>query len=561
MNLYLLYKYLLLDFEKQGLTKEQAQQATDLTINQYSSNLFGANGVAFELGKKNLEFFCMYFLQNVFIGEDKAAISHTHKEIWGELQNLILGKEISNKKVYICPRGFGKTTFISQASAIWSACYKYKRYIVLCSAIGDTANEFLNNIKLALDKNERIEQAFGKLYDPKHFTCNSEIIDLSNMTRIKSISANSVFRGKNFGNIRPELVILDDYQKDDEVATHEQREKKWQRFNNDVMKSIQRNTSVVIGCGTIQHKECFYSRLVNDPGWEHRVEKGVLLNDVDEFFNTGIWEEFKKILTSKESDSLVQATDFYYDNEKKMKYPLLWSDFWNCLDYAIDYYSNPISFKQEIQNDVNSIGEKAFKTIVTQSDKEINNHSFEKTILVVDPAGTRTKTTNKDYFAFAVCSTDSNDIKYIRKGEIYKFTKGREYEDYIQHTLDLLKKYDDITHLGVEKNTYGGADVIRLEELISKDIILKNRNIQILNYPQNKNKDDKISTIVGKVNLGQVIFNEEDDEAIQQMMDFAGCKYSLHDDFPDVVAEAVNRIDDITVLRKITFIDKKRLFK
>lgn len=39
--------------------------------------------------------------------------------------------------------------------------------------------------------------------------------------------------------------------------------------------------------------------------------------------------------------------------------------FWNCLDMALSYYENPTSFKQEVQNDVNSIGEKWFKTIRT----------------------------------------------------------------------------------------------------------------------------------------------------------------------------------------------------
>jgi hypothetical protein len=115
-----------------------------------------------------------------------------------------------------------------------------------------------------------------------------------------------------------------------------------------------------------------------------------------------------------------------------------------------------------------------------------------------------------------------------------------------------LRKYKDITQLSIERNTYLSADVIKLKELISKDDELKTRQFTWDNFHQNANKDDKINTIVGSVNLGQVVFNEDDTEAIQQLKDFAGVKFSLFDDFPDVLAEAVNRIDNIQSVGAVT---------
>ncbi|WP_455796488.1 hypothetical protein [Clostridium butyricum] len=53
----------------------------------------------------------------------------------------------------------------------------------------------------------------------------------------------------------------------------------------------------------------------------------------------------------------------------------------------------------------------------------------------------------------------------------------------------------------------------------------------------------KISTIIGDVNNGKIIFvsdSEDSEEAIKkQLMEFQGQDYSLHDDFPDVIAEAL----------------------
>ncbi|WP_053071119.1 hypothetical protein [Clostridium botulinum] len=350
------------------------------------------------------------------------------------------------------------------------------------------------------------------------------------------------------------------YQSEDDVRTDDARSKKWKRYSDDVkyaaQRAVKRNGKIIkkgttfIALGTLQHKECFYSRLMQLPTWKFKHRKGVLVDNVDELFNSGLWSKFKKILFNfKNECRLEDAKEFYWKNEKAMQYPLLWQEFWDCLDMAIDYYENPSSFKQEVQGDVDAIGEKKFKTIATETAEKIETHTFVKTMLCIDPAGTRTKTKKKDYFAFAVGSMCENNLKYIRKGEILQFTKNREFEDYINHTIALLRSYKDITHVGIEKNTYGGADAINLEQIIKRDIELSSRNIKIISFPQTKNKDDKIGTIVGKVNMGQIIFNEEDKEAIEQLKEFTDCEHSLHDDFPDIVAELNTRIEEISSIK------------
>ncbi|WP_010249199.1 hypothetical protein [Acetivibrio cellulolyticus] len=176
-------------------------------------------------------------------------------------------------------------------------------------------------------------------------------------------------------------------------------------------------------------------------------------------------------------------------------------------------------------------------------------------MLCCDPAGTRNKGKKKDYYAFCVGSLADNDFKYVRKGEIFRF----EYEDYIEHVLDLLRQFEDIQVVYIEKNTYAGADVIKLQELITKDTELRDRNITWINEHQNKNKDDKIQTIVGDVNNGRIIFNSEDEDFIQQIMDFQGCAYSAHDDAPDITSEFANRIETIETVKFATAFDRSKL--
>lgn len=543
-------------FRKKGLNNAEAKERTKKIIKVNKDKLFTYHGYAWDLGRKSLEFFCLWFLHNVYVGEDKADLAKIHIEIWQELQDAILNNT-PDKLEYLLPRGTGKSTFISLGIAIWCSVYKFKSYTVIASAIGDTAQTFIRNIKMALDGNKRIENSFGELYNTKKCISNAEKVELTNKTMIQSISASSVLRGKSYGNVRIELLLLDDYQSNEEVATQDQRDKKWKIFNDDVKFAIQKGNCHMVAVGTVQNENCFYNRLRKLPTWKVRHEKGVLLDDVDTYFTTGLWEEFRKILFNRKEygdNALDYAKEFYFQHKEEMQYPLLWQSFWDCLDMAISYFENPVSFKQEVQGDTTCQGEKRFKTIITESKEEIESHSYIKTILCIDPANSLAN--SADYSAFCVGSKVSNGTKYIRKAIIDRLDR----DGYIKKTIELLKQYPDIDLVWVEKNLYMGFDVDNIKLLISKDDSLKYRTIQFENTMQRSNKFDKIDGICGEVNMGRVIFNEEDTEAITQIQEYVGAK-SPHDDMPDCLAETVQRLDSAQILGTIQFFDPKKIFR
>ena len=120
-------------------------------------------------------------------------------------------------------------------------------------------------------------------------------------------------------------------------------------------------------------------------------------------------------------------------------------------------------------------------------------------------------------------------------------------------------RYEDITHVYIEKNTFQGADIIKIKELMEKEDSLRNRNIEFINEMQRKNKDEKISTIIDPVNNGQIIFADSNEDFIKQILDFQGQLYSLHDDAPDVVAEFSKRIEEIEVIQYVKFLDRRKL--
>ncbi|WP_297428918.1 hypothetical protein [Clostridium sp.] len=583
-NKFLLYKYLNKTFIEAGYLEYEAESKTEDLIFKNSTNLFGYHGLAWQLGKISLEFFCMYFLQDTFLPKDDntaAPIAKVHEEIWRDIQCSIAA-EGANQIGRILPRGTGKSAFGTNAATIWSHCYELKKYTLICSDIGTTAEKFIKDIKNTFLENKYIDKAFGKLLDDrdKRYICNSTQLELTNKTFIEAISSSSPMRGRKYDNCRPDLIILDDYQSEDDVRTEDARNKKWKRFSDDVkyaaQKAVKRDGKVIkkgttfIALGTLQHRECFYSRLLKQPTWKFKCEKGVLIDDfvnengeningLDFYFENGLWLEFKRILFNfKNQERLEDATEFYWEHEKEMQFPLLWPEFWDCLEMALSYYENPSSFKQEVQGDVNSIGEKWFKTVATEPRKEIETHSFVRTMLCIDPSSTNSR--KSDYSAFLVGSEADNSLKYARKAELAKINARTDFDKYINHMIELLKEYPDITHVYIEKNTFNGADANQLELKINNDNILRFRNIEILNESQLKNKDDKISTIIPYMNKGQIIFAEEDEEFIKQILDFKGQKFSLHDDAPDITTEFNNRIGNIEVVCKAKIKDRSLLF-
>lgn len=582
-NKWLLYHYLKKSYTDLGIPEDKAEELTDNRILENSKNLFGFHGLAWQLGQISLEFFCLYFLQDIYLPkEDNAAapMAEVHHEMWRDIQESVIG-DGPEQLGRVVSRGTGKSAFGTLGPSCWVVAYKHKSYVLICSDIGSTAEKFIKDIKDNMIDNEYIESAFSKMLDDKNrdFICNATQLEFTNKTFIEAISSTSPMRGRKYKNVRPDLIILDDYQSEDDVRTEEARLKKWKKYSDDVkfakQRPVKRNGKIIkkgtvlLAWGTQQHKECFYSRLLKSATWKFKKYKGVLIDDfinekgekvngLDYYFSTGLWREFSEILHDfKNEDRLEDAKEFYYKNEEKMQFPTLWSEFWDCLELALDYFENPNSFKQEVQGDVDSIGEKYFKRVNTEPRNIIETHEFIKTMLCVDPAASGGA--NNDYCAFLVGSEGSNTNKYARKAKLEKINARKEFDKYIKKMIDYLLEYDDITHVNIEKNTFNGADANQLEKAISDHPILKYRNIKIINEMQRRNKDDKISTIVPAVNNGTFIFAEEDKEFTDQLIEFAGQKFTVHDDAADVSAEFWLKIDEIKVVRKVKLFDRRKL--
>ena len=69
-NKWLLYHYLKKSYTDIGIDDKKAEELTDSRILGNSKNLFQYYGLAWQPGQISLEFFCMYFLQDIYISND-----------------------------------------------------------------------------------------------------------------------------------------------------------------------------------------------------------------------------------------------------------------------------------------------------------------------------------------------------------------------------------------------------------------------------------------------------------------------------------------------------------
>lgn len=560
-NLYILKKHLI------RLTNSEKKAIA--LIKKYKNNLWGEKGLAWALGEKDFEFFCLYYLQDTFVPKENNAartLSKSHFELWETVEDMFID-DVFDKLELIAPRGWAKTTVLDFALSMWLHCYRKSIFTLVCGRKESDAEEFLAQVRQNFEENKYIIASFGKLVDSKKFTVNKLELELANGTKVQAISSATSMRGKKYNGVRPTCIIADDYQSKADTITQEARDKKYKIWEEDAKyagdkavfrkgKKIKMATKFIV-LGTILHSDCFMSRLLKKNEYHH-ISHRVCDFNVDDFFNSGLWLEFKNLyFNRKSSDPVSDATEFYYQHEKEMQYETIWPDKFDCLTTAIDYFENPIAFKQELQNDAKNIGEKWFKSARTEKRKDIETHNFLKTMLCMDPAsGGGAK---NDYTAFLVGGLADNGFKYSRYGELAKINARKNFDKYIDKAIDLLKEYIDITHIYIEKNTFNGADANQLEKRINEDPELKYRNITIINEHQKKNKDDKIATIVSDVNGGRIIFAEEDEEFVEQILEFMGQDYTAHDDAPDITAEFANRIDLIKVISKVTLLDRRLL--
>ena len=553
-KIYLLKKY---------LTKHYGENSAKKLIVAYQNDLLSLSK---ELGLKDIGFFAEYFLTNKFVASSEnilKPLGSVHYEIFEELNKLLIEDKFDMEE-FILPRGIGKSTIVNSLVATWGAVYKASIFTIVVGKTDALMSEFIDEVRHNLSDDYLVE-CFGSLVPTtKEYANNNSELELLNGVKIQGITWGGSIRGIKYRGNRPSIIIVDDVLKEDDIRSENMLQKSIGKFYNEILpsgvearcikgkKNGMSTKFIVIGTPLSQRDLINYIR--HDASFK-LLHKHVFDFDVDEVFSSEKWQEYRKLLmNTNDEDRINTARNYYLQNEEDMHIDTIWQNY-EPVKMANKFFTERLSFMQEYMCECEKVGEQWISYMAKMSEKEIEDHVFEKTILAIDTAASAKA--KSDYFAFTILSK-YNGFLFVREGLLKKYDAKTEFDMYINFTIELIRKYN-VNAFVVERNVFKDLDTVAIKKAIEDDVYLKKNRIQAISVFNNKKKDDRIATIADKINSGTIIFNEDNKEYNEQVFDFCGQNYSLHDDAIDSLEMAVNHIDEINN-RKITLLDKSVLF-
>jgi hypothetical protein len=162
---------------------------------------------------RNLDNFLMFF-SYFFIEYIKFPFAQFHVDFANDLKDLYEGK--ITELAWITSRETAKSS-IAQAFLLWLIVYHSDEYYNVDSYDTTNAETFLFEVIHNLQKNTRVIQVYGSLFNaPRSFEekTKKQVSDFitNNNIRVEAHSTQTSVRGRKHGAHRPSWLILDDYE-------------------------------------------------------------------------------------------------------------------------------------------------------------------------------------------------------------------------------------------------------------------------------------------------------------------------------------------------------------
>lgn len=319
--------------------------------------LTGKQGLRRKLGALDLEYFGKAYFGHYF-NRETPEFHRELDELWtkGVLKRIVptdseaakkVNQQPGSKQAIAAPRGHAKSTNVTFKDAAHATLYEYKRYVLILSDSSDQAEGFLELIRDEFEENAAICEDFGEL---KGKVWRNDVILTSTGIKIEAIGSGKKVRGRKHKNWRPDLILLDDIENDENVLTPQQRKKLSSWFFKAVSKSGDTYTDIFY-IGTILHYDSLLANILRNPGYQTRKYKAVLSFSS----RKDLWDEWEVILNDLDNDSREQdALSFFQDHREDMLAgtKVLWEAKLSYYDLMVmKVVEGEASFNSEEQNE------------------------------------------------------------------------------------------------------------------------------------------------------------------------------------------------------------------
>ena len=546
---------LLKDFLKRDDTPERVRLRREF---EAGLPLTGEDGLRRKLGAIDMEFFGRAYFPHYF----SRPSPEFHREldaIWQ--QGVLKGrypltpadtKAISRlpgvRRAVAAPRGHAKSTNLTFKGTMHSTLYGYKHYPIIISDSSEQAEGVLDNIRVEFEENTAILEDFGPLAGS---VWRSNVLVTKTNIKIEAIGSGKKIRGRKHRNWRPDLIILDDVENDENVRTPEQRSKLKNWFDKAVSKSGDDYTDIVY-IGTLLHYDSLLAKTLTNPAYRSIKYKAVIqFSQADD-----LWQQWESIFTDLANDDReADALAFFQAHKAAMLEgtQVLWEEKLSYYDLMVMRVSEgEASFNSEEQNEPINPDDCLFmeEWFEYYNEAEIN---FRDPVFdffgFIDPSLGKTK--RSDFSAIVTLAKHrSSGYMYVVDADIERRHPDRIIADVLAKERWLRASFGHgYRKLGAETNQFQWF----LKEELAKASAKAGLYLPIEEVQQTSDKVMRIQTLQPDVKNKYIKFNRRHKRLLEQLTQFP---MGAHDDGPDALEGArsiAKRVKRFRILDRAEF--------
>lgn len=476
-----------------------------------------------------------YFVKTYFphhIEYTKREYSEFRNFVYSDIDNLIDEYRLLLFLVY---RGGAKTTLFARLLTLWAIAKRDKRFIVIISNSLDVAQNSIELIKTEIEENQNFRVDFEIKEGDTWQSAEIVISSKDTLIKVKAFGAGKRIRGENFLGARPDLIILDDIENDENVESKTQRDKLYKQFTKAILKLPSRQNSKfnIIIIGTLLHYDAVLKRIK-----DRRDVKSFEFALVNSFpSNMEAWEELYKLerkqaLREYNSNKKIYNEGYLLDDERLDKFSIM-----------MEYFEDKESFLSEYQH------------IALSSENALfSEYSTFETIpndlvyyMGIDPALGKAK---GDYSAISIIGK-SNQTKnfYTIYSKGFKIHPNRLIEK-------IIELYLSFKPLKVVVETVAFQEFFK--DILKENSTKHNIFLPIVEKKNRVNKELRIDSLSPYIESGTLLINPNEHLLIEELLTYPK---SAHDDLLDSLemafGEANNSFADLKKFQKAI----KREFK
>ena len=206
------------------------------------------------------EFFLHFFLTDIITGD----VPPFHSDIFREMTH-----EEVLRVVLAIPRGHAKTT-LAKLACVWYLLFSDYSFVLYVSGGHDMVVPYVNDI-IAFLETDNFRAVFGEIdwfiRQEGKGIFKFRVKSLGKVCILRGLGAGQRVRGINVDNKRPQLVVADDIEDDDNVANEQNHRKMMNWFFGTLTKALDPIKNKIIAAGNLLSTMSVLYRLLESPAW------------------------------------------------------------------------------------------------------------------------------------------------------------------------------------------------------------------------------------------------------------------------------------------------------